>query len=344
MSEISVDSRLSKAILNNKYRFELKPHLRGRDAFTFFAYALNITWRIQALACLFGLFLLIITYINLELIKLTINSVIDSGHFPIILLKNEVSQLELLIVSLAALMLVCLMLSVIRFLVNILQGLICERVLIALRRKIYASRARANSKKVGNGIIPVISQEIEPLGGFSGEMIILPLVQAGTFLTVLFFIFLQNNVLGVAVVALIPIQVIWSAWMQKKLNRFWRNRIRLMRLLAVRATILSSAPTGMERIFSNIYVNRMAIYRAKYLMKSANSYFIGVSSVVVIGVGGYLVMSDDLTVGVIAVTLGAHKDLSGSFRELLRYRQMWCDVSVRYLELKRSVGEEFAEA
>lgn len=344
MSEISVDSRLSKVVLYNKYRFELKPLLRGRDACTFFAYALNITWRVQVPACLFGLLLLIVTYINLELIKLTINSVIDSGHFPIIFLGNEISQLELLILALASLMLVHLMLSIIRFLVNILQGLICDRTLISLRRKIYASRTRTNSKKVGNGIIPVISQEIEPLGGFSGEMIILPLVQAGIFLTVLFFIFLQSNVLGVAVVALIPIQVIWSAWMQKKLNQFWRNRIRLMRLLAVRATILSSVPTGMERIFSNIYVNRMAIYRTKYLMKSANSYFIGVSSVVVIGVGGYLVMSDDLTVGVIAVTLGAHKDLSGSFRELLRYRQMWCDVSVRYRELKRSVGEDFAEA
>ena len=69
MSEISVDSRLSKAILNNKYRFELKPLLRGREACIFFAYALNITWRVQALACLLGLLLLVETYINLELIK-----------------------------------------------------------------------------------------------------------------------------------------------------------------------------------------------------------------------------------------------------------------------------------
>ena len=38
-------------------------------------------------------------------------------------------------------------------------------------------------------------------------------------------------------------------------------------------------------------------------MKAGNAYSIGVSGVIVVGLGGYLVMNDSLTVGFIAVLL-----------------------------------------
>ncbi|WP_146620175.1 ABC transporter ATP-binding protein [Acuticoccus sediminis] len=304
----------------------------------FCIFAIRTTWRSQVIASALGLLILVLTYINLELVKTTINSVIDSGHFPVEIFGSDVSQFAMLLIMIGTMMVLAAIQSGFRFAVNMLQGRMCEQILIVLRRNIYSVWTQRRVKRGGSGIIPLLSQEVEPIGGFAGEMIILPLIQVGLFLTVVVFIMAQSFILAIAMIALIPLQLCWTAWMQTKLSRTWRDRIRLMRILAAKVSRASSGATGMEHVFCQMQNNRCNTYRIKFLMKAGNAYSIGVSGVIVIGLGGYLVMNDGLTVGVIAVALGAHKDLSSAFRELLRYRQMCCDVSVRCIELERHLG------
>ena len=52
----------------------------------------------------------------------------------------------------------------------------------------------------------MVNSEVEPLGGFVGDSIALPAFQGGTLLTILIFMFIQDWMLGLAAIALYPIQ------------------------------------------------------------------------------------------------------------------------------------------
>ena len=52
----------------------------------------------------------------------------------------------------------------------------------------------------------MVTAEVEPLGGFIGDAFALPVIQGGTLLTIVAFMFIQDPILGVAAIALYPVQ------------------------------------------------------------------------------------------------------------------------------------------
>ncbi len=52
----------------------------------------------------------------------------------------------------------------------------------------------------------MITSEVEPLGGFIGDAFAQPAFQGGTLLTIILFMFMQDPILGLASVALYPMQ------------------------------------------------------------------------------------------------------------------------------------------
>ena len=63
-------------------------------------------------------------------------------------------------------------------------------------------------------IIPMITSEVEPLGGFIGNAFSLPAFQGGYLATILAFLFVQDWRMAVAAVALYPLQL----WLIPKLT------------------------------------------------------------------------------------------------------------------------------
>ncbi len=94
----------------------------------------------------------------------------------------------------------------------------------------------------------MVTAECESLGGFIGDALALPAFQGGTLLTIIFFMFMQDPVLGLAAVALYPFQGYIIPKLQRKVNQLDKQRVRTARIVADRIQELAA---GIVEIHAN---------------------------------------------------------------------------------------------
>ena len=80
--------------------------------------------------------------------------------------------------------------------INVYKGQLGERLLRRLRYQLYARMLRfplVRFRKLGQGeVIPIITAEVEPLGGFIGTAYVDPMFFGGQLLIILSFILIQD--------------------------------------------------------------------------------------------------------------------------------------------------------
>ncbi|MEJ2120623.1 MAG: ABC transporter ATP-binding protein [Alphaproteobacteria bacterium] len=182
-----------------------------------------------------------ILYYTLELPKVIINQVIGPGSGGAQAVPIYGMQFETItaLIGLCVIFLVLVLISGgIKYFINVFRGRLGERMLRRLRYQLYARLLRfplPHFKKVAPGeIIPMITAEVEPVGGFIGDSIALPAFQGGMLLVYLGFIFAQDPFLGAAAIALYPVQIWLIPKLQKRVNQLAKQRVRTVRQLADR--------------------------------------------------------------------------------------------------------------
>jgi putative ABC transport system ATP-binding protein len=234
-----------------------------------------------------------------------------------------------------------------KYFINVFKGRLGERMLRRLRYQLY-SRILCfplpHFKKVSSGeLIPMITSEVEPLGGFIGDAFVTPLFQGGLLLVPLFFILVQDPLLGLAAVALYPLQGYLIPKIQRRVNELGKQRIQNHRKLSDRISetvggvleIRANDTTRRERAdFSNrlgtIYQIRFRIYILKFLTKYINNTFDKLTPFFFFSIGGYLVFKGELNLGALVAVINAQKDLASPWRELLDYYQAKEDARIKY--------------
>ena len=120
-----------------------------------------------------------------------------------------------------------------KYYVNVYAGVVAERMLRRLRYQLYSHLLRfplPHLRRVSQGeLVQMINAETEALGGFVGEAVSTPGLQAGTLLTSLFFMFMQDWKLGLAAVALYPLQIWLIPKLQRQVNLLGKERVRQVR-------------------------------------------------------------------------------------------------------------------
>jgi len=193
-----------------------------------FAYILRYSKRQQIILTLMTLASFPFYYLSLDLPKTIINEAISGTDFPVDasveLLGFSINfglydQVPYLLLLCSAFLMLVLINSGFKLFINIYRGVLGERVLRRLRLQLIERimnfplvRFRQTSQ---GELVSMVNQETEPLGGFIGEAISLPLYQGGLLLTILVFMFVQDWKLGLAAIALYPVQ----AWLIPKLQR-----------------------------------------------------------------------------------------------------------------------------
>jgi putative ABC transport system ATP-binding protein len=188
--------------------------------------------------------------------------------------------------------------------------------------------------------------ETEPLAEFCGEAIALPVFQGGTLLTILLFMFMQNPWLGVASIALIPLQLYIIPKLQRRVNSLKKERVRRVRVLSQR---LGESVSGIREIraqgtrryqlaefsfrLGELFRIRLDIFRTKFLMKFLNNTIGQMTPFLFYAIGGYLVIRGDLTLGALVAALAAYKDILGPWKELLNHYQRQQDAAVKYEQI-----------
>lgn len=288
-----------------------------------------------------------ILYMTLELPKWIVNDAITGDAFPVAVLGFELGQVSYLLALCLAFLGLVVLNNIVKYVLNIYKGIAGERMLRRLRYMLYHHILRfplTRFRKVSGGeIIPMITAEVEDVGVFIGEAIATPAFQGGTLLVYIVFIFAQDPFLGAAAISLYPFQAYIIPKLQKRVILLTRDRIKNVRVISDRinetvsaAADIKTNDTGRyhladlsDRLFLN-YRIRLAIFKRKFMIKFINNFLNQLPPFFFYSVGGYLVITGDLTFGALVAVLAAYKDLANPWKELLNWYQNLANVSVKY--------------
>ena len=288
-------------------------------------------------------------YAFYELPKRIINGAIqgDPEGFPVDLFGARFDQIGYLFLLCAAFLILVLINQAFKYYINVYQGLTGERMLRRLRYQLFSRVLRfpqPTFKNMSQGeIIPMITAEVEPLGGFIGEAFALPAFQGGTLIVILAFLFYQNWIMAAAAVALYPIQLYLIPRLQMRVNALGKERVRLVRRLSDR---IGEAVQGVPEVhihdtsqfvladfsdrLGSIFHVRYRIYRQKFVIKFINNFIQQLGPFFFYSLGGYLVISGSLEMGTLVAAIAAHKDLGAPWKELLAFYQRREDAKIKY--------------
>ena len=293
-------------------------------------------------------------YFSLDIPKIIVNQTLggESESYPMeyhFFGKKIASlgQIELLFTLCGAFLLLVLINGGFKYYVNVYKGRLGERMLRRLRYQLLTRVLRFPSghfRKVSQGeLIPMITAEIEPVGGFIGDAIALPAHQGGLLLTAIVFIFAQDLFMGLAAISLYPIQGYIIPKLQRKVVMLSKKRVREVRKLSER---IGEGVSGNLEIHAHdtsnyeladfsyrlgrIYDIRYDIYRKKFFVKFLNNFLGQLTPFFFFSIGGYFVIQGSVSLGSLVAVLAAYKDLAPPWKELLNYYQIMADTSVKY--------------
>jgi len=322
---------------------------RGMER-SLFRYILQHTWRDQVFMLVLTVLSFPLIYINLEIPKRIVNSAIGGKDIPETVLGFEVTQISYLMALSLLLLALITINGGLKYWINVYGGVVGERTMRRLRHALYQQVLRfplPQFKTTSAGeIIPMIVAETEPVGGFIGESIGLPVFQGGLLLTYMVFIFNQDFWLGVAAVALYPPQMYLIPRLQRKINQLGKERVQTARQLSDRigdtvagaAEIRGNDTFHLERAdisdrLGKIYAIRFDIYKRKYFVKFLNNFLAQVTPFFFYSVGGYLVIKGSLSLGALVAVLAAYKDILSPWKELLTWYSTKEDVRIKYEQI-----------
>ena len=149
-------------------------------------------------------------YYSLELPKIITNKAIKPKYAPQTYFGIQFDQIHYLLVLCGLFLLLVLINGAFKYFINTYKGRLGERMLRRFRYQLYQRMLLFPlsyfNKNSSAQIIPMITAECESLGGFVGAAVAVPAFQGGTLLTNILFMFMQDPVLGLAAVALYPVQ------------------------------------------------------------------------------------------------------------------------------------------
>lgn len=317
-----------------------------------YRYILKYSWRQQIILTALAVASFGPYYLYLDMPKAIVNQGISGKGvtFPVDLWGMGVFQLDqiqyLLVLCFGFIGLVFVQ-QCFKYAINVFQGISGERMLRRLRYQLYTHVLRfplPTFRKMSQGeIIPMITAEVETLGGFIAESFALPIFQGGMLLVIGGFLFYQNWMMGVAAISLYPIQLWLIPKLQRRVNQLGKERVRGARRLADR---IGETISGMQEVHANdasnpmlaeftrrlgvIYWVRYKIYQQKFVIKFINNSLQQFGPFLFYSIGGVLAIRGELDVGTIVAAVAAQKEMGGPLKELLTHYQMREDSRIKY--------------
>jgi putative ABC transport system ATP-binding protein len=317
-----------------------------------FAYIMKYSLRQQLIALAGTLIYLPILYLTFELPKIIVNDALDAepAGFPIQLFGWTMDQLPYLFVLCGILLGLVLITGGMRYVLSVYKGVLGETMLRRLRYDLYRRILQfplSHMKKIQSGeIVTMATAEAEPLGRFMGVAVANPTLQGGTMVTALVFLFAQDWLLGIAAIALFPLQAWLVPKFQKRMNAWSRKRLVNVRLFAghVNETMSGYQDIHVHNTTSyelaraahhlgTLFRIRRALYKLGNGIIFLNNFFTQLTPFLFYAIGGYLVIMGDLSLGALIAVIAAYRETAAPWNELLEYYQSLEDNRVKYAAL-----------
>ncbi|UTW13339.1 ABC transporter transmembrane domain-containing protein [Marinobacterium rhizophilum] len=289
-------------------------------------------------------------YVSLELPKIIINDAIGDSTSIKQIFDITFTPMHYLLALCGLLLTMILINGMVKMYINTYKGIVGERLVRRLRYQLVERILRFQPRRfqmISQGeLISTVTAETEPLAGFIGDSIALPAFQGGTMLTILLFMFMQDPILGIASIALIPLQIVIIPRLQRKINLLKKERVKTVRHFSQR---IGESVDGMmeirlhgtrpyhlaefSKILGELFRIRLDIYKKKFFMKFLNNLINQLTPLMFYSIGGVLAIRGDLTIGALVAAVAAHKDLAAPWKELLDYYQQYQDSHIKYEQI-----------
>lgn len=251
------------------------------------------------------------------------------------------SAIELLLALGGLYLAVLLLQSGLKFLRDVYLHRIAEGVTRLLRRKLVRRGPLEAGIEEGTKQA-IISAESEKVGGFVAESISLPMLQAGTVLSIAaYMVVIEPLVAAVAIVFLVP-SVVVVGWLQPILNRLSRSKITVVRSLG--ESVLQcdrddpSKGAESDTLIERIYDLRLRFANLKVATKSFNQLVTGLGLLSILLVGGWLAIEGRTEIGIIVAFMSGYERMTNPVRDLLNFYRRLSMMRVQY----RLVADAFA--
>jgi putative ABC transport system ATP-binding protein len=305
------------------------------------------SWRSQLGILAVTVLIFPLVYVSLELPKRIINDAIGGEDGPRFLFGIPLERFDYLLVLCALLLFLVALINGLKWLLQVSMGRAGERMLRRLRHALFEHVLRFPMARFRGGrqgeLVQAMMGEIDPIGGFVGEVLATPVFQTGLLLVYVGFVFVQDFWLGMAAVAVIPLQ----AWL---IPRLQARVIRLNRERAIGARgvadFLGESITGMPethvdgtaqwrlaRLSAMLHRQadiRVALFRRKNAIKAINNLINQLPPLFFYAFGGWQVIEGRLDLGALVAVVAAQREMAQPWRELLVYFQNWMDYTSRY--------------
>lgn len=293
-----------------------------------------------------SLSLMPLLYLSLELPKQIVNNVLGSTQTQIDFAGYQLTQFQLLAVLSGVYFFTIAINGIGKYHLNVQKSRVSERCLRQMRLLIYRDWRTQRSYPRKCEIPQVLGQEIEPIGGLAADLVALPVTQGGTLFTILLFMFVQDPILGISALTVLPFQLILLPYLQRLVNRLSRQRIQEMRhfsrCLADQFDPARDHRSNVRKTASSIRQLekiRWRIHRLKFFTKALNNFLMSLTPFLFYSLGGYFVIQERITLGALIAVLAAHKDFSAPLKELFRFYQQFEDTRIRYKEIFKFLNE-----
>lgn len=319
-----------------------------------YSFVLRYSGRQQLYILIFVVMSWPIGFMLLDLPKQIINRALGAARETYSLAVLGLAEIPFAVSQANFLVILCLLFlglvvlnNALKFHINTVKGRTSERLLRRLRYALFSRVLRfpiPHFKRASQGeIISMITAEVEPVGAFFVGAIVDPIFQGGLLLVAIGFIIVQDPMLGVAAAAFYPLQIYVVPKLQKKVSALGKARLRQIRHLSDH---VGETVGGIVDIHANdtsnfelsrfadrlgtIYNIRFEIFQRKYMIKFINNFLDKLAPFLFYLFGGLLVIDGKLDIGQLVAVIGAHREMSSPWKEMLNWYQQQADARVKY--------------
>jgi len=229
-----------------------------------------------------------------------------------------------------------------KFLRDMYMYRIAEGVTRQLRRKFVEGGPRDAGIAEGTRQA-IISSESEKVGGFVAESISLPLLQAGTVLSIAaYMLAIEPLIAMVAIVFLVP-SVVIVGFAQPILNGLSRSKITVVRALG--EAVLRGGRGEAEKdtrpgdLVERIYDLRLRFAGIKIATKSLNQLITSLGLLSILLVGGWLAIEGRTEIGIIVAFMTGYERMTNPVRDLLNFYRRISTMRVQYGLVAEAFGK-----
>ena len=225
---------------------------------------------------------------------------------------------------------------------NLLKGKVAERAVRDLRARVgvNVNGSVGNAEDgAGGSVVSIVAAEVEHIGGFVGESISVPVLQAGILVSVFGYMLWVNPVLAGVAIGLFAPQAYLVPRVQAAINRRGKRRIAAVRQAG-------DAILGDERgqngsygeAVRQAYRLRLVMNRLKFTLKFILNLLHHFAAIGVLFFGGLAVIEGQIGVGTVVAFLSGLHQIETPWRELVAFSRQTSAMRVSYAMFREALS------